>query len=295
MSKQDLKTIVQTAAQEQKPTILTGGNGMTHRLNRDVFLVIQDGIAQLLDFNRGQFYGLDPIATLMVSLVLEHSPEEAVAQISRAYDVAFDDVQRDLTGLLQNLKRKKLLVSTDKQPNPSLQWIRPWVDRVSRLLGTACLLPFKAVSSMLENLLNNQPRGTSRFFVAPSRRTVDLLLSLSWIGFRLLGWSRTLSWWQCWHHPIDAPEASVREEVIQTVDRVVRSSAARKLFLPIACKERALVGYHLLRAFYGLPASLVVGIERNPFQLHAWVECDGLVVTDDPAHCQPFTPVVRYS
>ncbi len=271
MSKQDLKTIVQTAAQEQKPTILTGGNGMTHRLNRDVFLVIQDGIAQLLDFNRGQFYGLDPIATLMVSLVLEHSPEEAVAQISRAYDVAFDDVQRDLTGLLQNLKRKKLLVSTDKQPNPSLQWIRPWVDRVSRLLGT------------------------SRFFVAPSRRTVDLLLSLSWIGFRLLGWSRTLSWWQRWHHPIDAPEASVREEVIQTVDRVVRSSAARKLFLPIACKERALVGYHLLRAFYGLPASLVVGIERNPFQLHAWVECDGLVVTDDPAHCQPFTPVVRYS
>ena len=85
------------------------------------------------------------------------------------------------------------------------------------------------------------------------------------------------------------------QEVIEEVDRVVREAAAWKLFLPMVCKERALVGYHILRAFYGLPATLVVGIDRYPFQIHAWVECDDKIVTDDPEHCEPFIPVVRYS
>ena len=63
----------------------------------------------------------------------------------------------------------------------------------------------------------------------------------------------------------------------------------------MVCKERVLVGYHILRIFYGLPATLVVGIDRYPFQIHAWVECDDKIVTDDPEHCEPFIPVVRYS
>jgi hypothetical protein len=71
--------------------------------------------------------------------------------------------------------------------------------------------------------------------------------------------------------------------------------AAAKLFLPMVCKERALVGYHLLRTFYSLPATLVIGIDRYPFQVHAWVECDGKVITDAPEHCESFIPAVRYS
>ena len=61
------------------------------------------------------------------------------------------------------------------------------------------------------------------------------------------------------------------------------------------CKERALVGYQILRAVYGLPATLIIGIDEYPFRSHAWVEANDLVITDDFAHCETFTPVARYS
>jgi hypothetical protein len=75
---------------------------------------------------------------------------------------------------------------------------------------------------------------------------------------------------------------------------LVREAAASQLFLPVVCKERALVGYQILRVFYRLPADLIVGIDRHPFQLHAWVECEGRIITDDRAHCETFIPVVSY-
>ena len=75
---------------------------------------------------------------------------------------------------------------------------------------------------------------------------------------------------------------------------IVRRSAANSLLFPIFCKERALVSYHLLRVFYGLPATLILGVNQYPFQIHAWVECDGEIVSDDLAHCELFTPVIRY-
>lgn len=278
--------MVQKAEQENKLTVLTSGNGKTYCLERDVFLVIQNDIAQLLDFNRGQFYGLDTIATRMVSLVLESGMEEAIAYIAQTYDVTEDRVRADVAGLLQNLESKQLLVATGKNSDRSLH-LQYWMTRTG-ILTAACLWLLKVVSLILRKLLNN---GQD-----PSSYMVELLLTLSWISFRLLGWSRTISLWQHWHRCVDASvETPVLGDVIQTVDRVVREAAASKLFLPMVCKERALVGYHLLRAFYGLPASLVVGIDRHPFQIHAWVECDGLVITDDPAHCKLFTPVVRYS
>ncbi len=93
--------------------------------------------------------------------------------------------------------------------------------------------------------------------------------------------------------PNPLPRPGERRQFIDEIDRLVRAEAARSFLLPMACKERALVGHHLLRA-RGLPASLVVGVQHYPFLAHAWVECDGLTVTDDREHCAQFEPVVRY-
>lgn len=270
-----------------KAVILTGSTEGSYNLNQDVFLFLQDGIAQILDFKRGQFYALDSMGTLMVSLVIEQGFEETATYMTQTYDVTEERFRSDLTRLLQNLVQKKLLIATEKSSDRSLQLLHYWITRTSKLLSAILLWLLKAVSSILCKLLNPKP--------TPNRPTVELLLSLSWLSFRLLGWSRTLSLWQQWHHPVETVEPSVREDIIYTVDRLVREAAANKLFLPMVCKERALVGYHLLRAFYRLPATLVVGIDRYPFQIHAWVECDRLILTDDPAHCQLFTPVVTYS
>ena len=60
------------------------------------------------------------------------------------------------------------------------------------------------------------------------------------------------------------------------------------------CKERALVGYHLLHSFYQVPATLMIGVTNDPFEVHAWVEYEGIIITDDPVHCQQFTPVIKY-
>ena len=272
---------------DTKPQILTEVKGSAYSLNQDVFLILQDDIAQLLDFNRGQFYALDAIGTLMVSLVLEQGSEETVEYITQTYNATEEQVRSDLAQLLQNLEQKKLIIAQGKQSNHFLQWFYDQKKKAAKLLDTILLWFLKRVSSIIHRLLDNEQ--------APSRHTVELLLTLSWISFRLLGWSRTISLWQHWHQHLEENDISVPEEVIEEIDQVIREAAAWKLFLPMVCKERALVGYHILRAFYGLPATLVVGIDRYPFQIHAWVECDGKIVTDDTEHCEPFIPVVSYS
>ena len=267
--------------------------GNPYRLKPDVYLCREGGIAQILDFQQGQFYALDALATLMVSLVLEKGFEETVIHISQTYEVTAPQVRTDLTELLQNLASKKLLVIPKKSSPSLLKWLPQLLRAIGKLLGNFSLGFLKSVSSLLRRLFNPQPH--------PNSYTVELLLTLSWLSFRLLGWSRTIALWQQWHRPSQAavssnpsPESEIAQK-INNIDTMVREAAASKLFLPIVCKERALVGYHLLRTFYGLPATLIVGSNCNPFQVHAWVEWEGKILTDDADRCQQFRPVVEYS
>ena len=259
--------------------ILTGGDREDCKLSRDVILFLQDEVAQILDFQRGQFYALDHMATLMLSLVLQQGIDAAITEIAQTYAVEEEQVRTDLTQLLENLAAKGLLVKSEKTAAISL------VRKIKQNFANASLYLLKIFILLLRRLFNPQ--------ASPNRLTVELLLSASWLSFRLLGWSRTLSLWQQWTCLIEPVTDS--SEIVQKVDKMVREAAASKLFLPVVCKERALVGYHLLRVFYGLPAVLIVGINHYPFQIHAWVECNGLIVTDDAAHCEPFITVVRYS
>lgn len=262
------------------PKIIANTTNNLYRLNKDVYLFVEDGLGQLLDFRRGQFYGLDAMATLMLSVVLEKGVEEAVTEVVQNYDASESQVRSDLMLLLDNLAQKKLLEKKAINSNGKSSLFPSWMVKFA-------LNTLKIVIYGFRRLFNPQSD--------PNSFTVNVLLSLSWLSFRILGWSRTISLWQQWHSPIEVSEALNKQEVIQTVDKMVREAAASKLFLPMVCKERALVGYHLLRSLYGLPATLIVGIDRYPFQVHAWVECNGVIITDDAAHCEPFIPVLQYS
>lgn len=96
--------MVQLAADNKLPPLNKNKN--TYLLNHDVFLFLQDDIAQLLDFRHGQFYGLDSIGTLMVSLVIDKGTEETVKYIAQSCGVTEEQVGSDLNQLLQNLERK---------------------------------------------------------------------------------------------------------------------------------------------------------------------------------------------
>ncbi len=291
MSLANLDTIVLTPEPEKQQ--VASQNEDTYCLNRDVVMVIENGIAQLLDFNQGKFYGLNPMGTLMLSLILEEHFPEAVANIALTYQISVKKVEKDAKSILEELKQKKLLVTCTKKSHLFGQWIVSSVKRVEQWCSALYISVLQAINSRHKNPLPQSSSQTN--IIIPNLRTVDLLLSFSWLSFRLIGWNRTISCWQRSPYPDNKLEQPNAKEIISTVDRIIGEAAAKKLLFPIACKERALVGYYLLRNFYGLPASLVVGIDRHPFQLHAWVDCEGEVVTDDPAHCQPFTPVVRYS
>ncbi len=256
-------------------------------LDENVFLFIQDDIAQILDFDRGEFYGLDRIATVMLSLVLEQGIKKTITEITQTYEVNEDCARADLTELLHNLEQKKLIIAQDKHRNLVIKWLQDQNQKAVTLLNRIWLWLIKKISFIIHQLLDKDQ--------TPSYQTVELLLTMSWISFRILGWSRTITLWQHWHQDLGESKTSNYQKAIAKVDQIVREAAAGKLFLPMVCKERALVGYHILRTFYSLPATLVIGIERYPFQVHAWVECNGKIVTDDPEHCKLFIPVVSYS
>jgi Transglutaminase-like superfamily len=49
----------------------------------------------------------------------------------------------------------------------------------------------------------------------------------------------------------------------------------------VLCLQRSAATACLLKKS-GVPAQLVIGVQRTPFKAHAWVEVDGRVVNDKP-------------
>lgn len=228
-----------------------------------VYLACQEDITRLLDLDRGRFYGLDAIASEMLTRTLRDGPDAATQAIASACNVDEDLVRHDLEELFCDLRRRHLLTGAGRA-RPGRRWLPRWLAGPCRLDG-----PLTA-------------------------GLAGRLLRRAWWSLRLEGWAGSL---ERWRHPAGrgrpvAVETS--EAVIRTVDALVRDAAAAQL-LPVACKERALVGHHLLRAVHGLPSVLIVGVQHYPFTAHAWVEIDGQIVTDDPGHCTEFVPVARFT
>lgn len=77
-----------------------------------------------------------------------------------------------------------------------------------------------------------------------------------------------------------------------TVRRAVDVACA--LYLkPSTCFHRSAVLVSLLRTV-GIDAQMVMGIRTEPYQGHAWVEIDGVVVNDEHAVTSQYIPVERF-
>jgi hypothetical protein len=79
-------------------------------------------------------------------------------------------------------------------------------------------------------------------------------------------------------------------ESMRTIARAVKSVAL--YYRPGArCLPQAVATARLLRR-RDFPVTLVVAVRRFPFAAHAWVECDGLVLTDRQAVRVEFRPLL---
>jgi hypothetical protein len=256
------------------------------RLNRDVFLMVEEGVGRILDFERGEFFGLDEVGTRMLSIALERGAQYATAKVAAEYGVDERDVRSDLTDLVRDLLIRQIVIphENDADAKSALRLAaRCWRRAVSRLL-------FDALRRVAAKAWHVAEAHRS-----PSRRHISRLCTLTWLSLRFLGWRGTLDLFRTTHaKPMNLPP-EIEQQIIDETDRLVRETAARRLLLPMVCKERAVAAWQILRGWYGLPATVVVGYERYPFGAHAWVTCHGQIVTDDPEHCQIFEPVAQYS
>lgn len=229
-----------------------------------VVLHIDDGTLRLLDL-AGDFCALPVLGAEMLLGVLEEGEAATVAAMAQQYDISPEQVQADLRALLQELQQKKLIHKGPARPRRASWWPALILVPCLRLIGW---LPGKKIRA-------------------------GALLILASLAFACFGWARTIA---AWHHGIRAPGSRSPipedEAEVQALDQAVRH-AATSLPFQIACKERALACWTLMR-WHGLSATLVVGLELFPLAGHCWCEAGPWTLSDDREKCELYTPVLSY-
>jgi hypothetical protein len=262
--------------------------GARFALAVDVYKVDQESGSRLFDFQRGRFYGVDATGACILNQMLQRPFEHAVTNVAAHYGVPQQRVHHDALALVTSLTHRRLLI-----------------DRRDRLQGAAELEGAARIST--RHFAQHALRWFGKRILPGALRRLSMerrpraalkkmrrLLRMAWASYRWLGWQESIRLWQRLPMP-GTPDRSYPVDMIASIDTLVRNAATSVLLTPMACKERALVGWALLRIGYGLPAELVIGFQPHPFGLHAWVECEGRVLTDEAARCEPYQPIVRYA
>ena len=117
-----------------------------------------------------------------------------------------------------------------------------------------------------------------------------LLLAAADIVARSAGFAGVYRVVRRWRTRGQAPPARYAALVVEADQALVR---ARTLYLKrTRCLQRGVALTGLLR-WHGVPASLVIGVQRMPFNAHAWVEVDGRVVSDGGASVAMYREMTR--
>lgn len=238
-----------------------------YRLTPDVVvLLLADRSARVLNLG-GDFFALSESAADLFGEILRTDPDTAAQCIARRHQADARQVRRDLESYIQTLVQGSVLrpahgPESDRQP-----------QTVTALMGLLGMV----------HRLRSRPEAQAGW-----------LLLLAYVAVRRWGWPATVRCWQRFYRDRDQEGIALenQQEWIDRIEAAVRSATARHL-LPVACKERALCGWGLLRA-HGLPAKLVLGIELFPLASHCWCQLGERVIGDLPERCARFTPVMSY-
>jgi Transglutaminase-like superfamily len=197
-----------------------------------------------LDLRNGAYLLFNPVASAMwIRLVHEQMDDEAIlVALHDLFDVETDRLRDDLEAFRRDCFEQKLLLEDKNDELPAKRSVR---RRAGMFFPT--LAAWWCLVSTARTL---RRRGFSE--------TYRLIVEL-------------------------APSAQDRFEENRLAQAVAAFSRAENAFIPRNapgdCLPRSLALFRFLRTM-DLPAEHVIGVDRDPFLAHAWVECNGRVLLD---------------
>jgi hypothetical protein len=115
-----------------------------------------------------------------------------------------------------------------------------------------------------------------------------------WLLLLCVDWLMHISGFECLH-------AVVRDQKVRQMGLCTKSQATLChavdvasvfYFKPVLCLQRSAATAMFLKR-RGVKAELVIGVQMLPFQSHAWVEVDKIVVNDKPYVTEIFQVLER--
>ncbi|MEN6615032.1 MAG: lasso peptide biosynthesis B2 protein [Syntrophorhabdus sp.] len=242
-----------------KPTS-TSHNGCTYYLSPYVrYVDIADRVT-ILDIRSESYFALEPLASMMwKELAAGHTHTQCLDTITRQGTSDDPELADNLASFAQQCVDTGLLTLTADAP-PSAKVKR-------RIPGI------------------RKRFASTRAWLSLARTT----LSLSRKGF-----------FKTYTDALNIPALyAVTDRDSRTVERAVSAFSRAENFFhlkkaPLDCLPRSLALFVFLRTS-GLPAEHCIGVRQFPFTAHAWTECNGHVVHDDPLNQENFSVIARIS
>lgn len=246
-----------------KPPGLLPESGWT--IAPDVLTIqASDGSGRLLNLDRG-FHAVNASGWAMLDAIHRGREADFINEEAALHGVPTGRVAADLARFRHALARRRLLVRSRRETTPLTERRGP-VD------GGITWLVLRAIRA-----------GQS------PERLAGRLLVLAWIGFRWLGWNRTLAaFWAA----AGSDGGHLSRQPRARIDSAVWAAAAR-IPLGVNCKERAVTAWTLLRA-QGEPARMVIGISLYPLSSHTWCSLDGGIIADHADRCELFAELATF-
>lgn len=223
----------------------------------DVRFRAVDGLVVLLDLRTASYVVLDRVATAMWQALTCHADEaRRLAELAERFDAPAGVLRDDLDAFARDcLERGFLAPEPPAAPSPA---------GLGRGRAARGALALRAWLSLLATSRSIARRGFSDTYRRYSR--------------------------------LPCP-ASGGEDVDALASRARQAfSRAENFFVlrgaPRDCLPRSLALFRFLRSV-GVPAEHCIGVQRFPFEAHAWVECGGSVVHDSPTFTGCYAEIAR--
>jgi transglutaminase superfamily protein/coenzyme PQQ synthesis protein D (PqqD) len=217
--------------------------------------------AVILDLRSGRYLVFNAVGSAVVEGVRTGRGMEAVASdLAARCGVPLERVAGDALRFLDRLGAAGLL-----DRSPLAAGARAEGERVP-------LVPASAARRSGSPPAPPVPATVSLAWMVPAY----LCLALTVAAVKLLGFGRVHRLLRRLSPGTRRPDPVRARRLVMTVDRAASLYVKR-----VWCLERSLATLVLMRLLRW-PAWLVLGVQRMPFEAHAWVELDGQVANDDP-------------
>ena len=216
-----------------------------------------DGSA-ILQITRDKIYTIIGVGSVVWSKLVASkdgltASEIAVALSADFKNIPFEQIECDVERFLTTFREKGFIQATRSRSKVG--------ERSRQLAGSVFLFLARTTTSALLNL---RLRALAAFC---GLATIDLLV-------KLVSFSALYNFVRNW--PVSKARLCAIPEINDAVTRALTWYPKQAM-----CLQRSAVTTNLLRSS-GVPAQMIIGCQKLPFLVHAWVEVDHEVINDRP-------------